>query len=614
MLLMLPSRTIFYRSYQKVKGFSNKKGLLYNHQNGLALTATNVNRSSSSTSQHQWTQSYIHEASSVKLKGITVGKLFQEQVEKTPDKEAFIFYTEKIRKTFSQFLEECDQLAAGFYCLGVQRGDRLGIWGPNTYEWLLTKFAAFRSGIILVNINPAYKKNELEYAINKVELKAIMIAESLPKQDFHDHIFQLAPELETATPGDLNAKNVPSLKTVILMGETRKPGTFLFNDVVQAGTTKARQYILDIQNKIQFDDPVNIQFTSGTTGSSKGATLSHYNIINNSYFVGLRLAYDKTETRICLPVPLYHCFGSVLGSLMMLTHGSTCVFPSKVFDPRTVLKAVQAEKCTSLYGVPTMFIDMLNEADNNQYDLTSLHTGIMAGSPCPVVTMNNVVTKLHMPKVVVCYGSTETSPVTFQGRMDDSVETRCTTIGQPSCHNEVKVVNENGEIVPLGEPGELLTRGYTTMLGYWNDPQKTAEVISSDKWYRTGDMVILDERGYGIIIGRYKDMIIRGGENIYPTEIEHLLYKHPKVRDIQVVGVPDERMGEEICACVQLHDGMECSEQELKDYCLQNLSKYKQPRYVLFMDSYPLTATGKIQKYKIREMAKLILKLDTDTF
>lgn len=607
------SRSISYRGYKEIQYSLNKHALLY--QLGKKQWAFTPNKrlySSHFNDCHRI--SYRHAPSSVNLKGVTVGNLFQQQVEKMPDKEAFVFYSDKIRKTFSQFLEECDQFAAGLHRLGIQKGDRLGIWGPNTYEWLLTEFATFRSGIILVNVNPAYKKEELKYALNKTDMKAIVIAEALPKQDFYDILFQLAPELETAPPGGLNAQNVPHLKTVIMMGETNKPGSFLLNDVIQAGTTKDRQYILDIQKKLQFDEPINIQFTSGTTGSSKGATLSHHNIVNNSYIVGLRLAYDKMETRICVPVPLFHCFGSILGSLMMLTHGATCIFPSKVFNTKKVLAAVQDEKCNSLYGVPTMFIDLLNDAHFNQYGLTSLYTGIMAGSPCPLPTMHDVIAKMHMQKIVVCYGSTETSPVTFQGLMDDSIEKRCSTIGLPSCHNEVKIVNENDEIVPIGEPGEICTRGYTTMLGYWNDPEKTAEVISQTRWYHSGDMAVMDDDGYCKIIGRYKDMIIRGGENIYSTEIENLLYKLPSIREVQVVGVPDARLGEEVCACIQISEGKECTEQEVKDYCLQNLSKYKQPRYVIFMDSFPLTPTGKFQKFKIRKMARDILKLDETAF
>ncbi|KAL3879067.1 hypothetical protein ACJMK2_031381 [Sinanodonta woodiana] len=493
----------------------------------------------------------------VPLRGITIGKALQEQVERNPDKEALVFCRTNKRRTFSQLLAESDQLAAGLLSLGLRKGDRIGIWGPNSLEWVQTQYATARVGLILVSS---------------------MLTSSMVVVNF------------------------------------QSSGALKFSDVMEAASDKERRTIFDIQDKLQFDDPINIQFTSGTTGLPKGALLTHHNIVNNSYFIGRRLEYHLREARICIPVPLYHCFGMVIGSLMMASHAATCVFPAPTFNAGLTLKAVSDEKCTSLYGVPTMFIDMLSHHDFETFDLTSLNTGVMAGAPCPIQTMRQVVEKMHMPQVTVCYGTTENSPVTFQSFLDDKLDKRVSTVGRAHPHVEAKIVNQEGEIVPVGTQGELYTRGYMTMLNYWNEPDKTREVIKEDRWYSTADIAVMDEDGFVSICGRLKDMIIRGGENVYPLEIEQLLYKHPKIKDVQVIGVPDKRLGEEICAWIELKDDVTATEEEIKEYCKDKISKFKIPRYIHFVSEFPMTVTGKVQKYKIREEAAKLLGLEHVTY
>ncbi|XP_052794275.1 medium-chain acyl-CoA ligase ACSF2, mitochondrial-like [Mya arenaria] len=563
-----------------------------------------------STSSKRHAQfSYTQGAGTVPLRGVTVGRLLQEQTEKTPDREAVVFPAVGVRKTFAQLLEESDRLAAGLLSLGLKKGDRLGIWGPNTPEWVLAQYATARAGIILVNINPLYRSFELEHVLQMVECKAIISDVRFKDQDYYDILFQLIPEMASQKPGNLRSHILPSLKHVIMMGDDDHPGTWKFSDVMSAGSDEQRRSIVDLQDRLQFDEAINIQFTSGTTGFPKGATLSHHNIVNNAYFTGQILDYHNRETRICIPVPLYHCFGMVIGSLMMPNHGATCVFPSPGFDPSTALKAVQDERCTSLYGVPTMFIDMLNHPEFHSFDLSTLYTGVMAGSPCPIETMRQVIAKMHMDQVTVCYGTTENSPVTFQSHRDDVIEKRVSTVGHAHPHVEAKIIDDNGEIVPTGTPGELCTRGYIVMLGYWGDEDRTKEAILPDRWYLTGDQAVMDEDGFVRITGRIKDMIIRGGENVYPLEIEQILYTHPKIQDVQVVGVPDKRLGEQICACVILKDKQTATEEEIKEFCKEKVAKFKVPKYVQFVKEFPLTVTGKVQKFKIREEATRSLGL-----
>ncbi|XP_025086706.1 acyl-CoA synthetase family member 2, mitochondrial-like, partial [Pomacea canaliculata] len=501
-------------------------------------------------------------------------------------------------------------LAAGLLSLGLKRGDRVGIWGPNSREWVVTQYAAARAGFILVNLNPTYLKNELEYSLKKVGCKALISATGHKGLDYYETLYNLIPELAASHTGNIKSHLLPDLKILIMMGTEKYRGTFNFDNILEAASSAEVKAIYDIQDMIQFDEPVNIQFTSGTTGFPKGATLTHHNMINNAFNVGLRLDYHNRISRICCPVPLYHCIGMVLACLQIPCHGSTVVFPSKVYDAGITLKAMQDERCTSVYGVPTMFIDMLNHKDLKKLDLTSLYTGIMAGSPCPIEIMQRTIDEMNMSEVTVCYGSTETSPVTFQSLRSSSVEKRVSTVGCVSDHVEAKVVDENGAIVPAGVTGELCTRGYTTMLGYWKDEGKTAEVIKPDRWFYTGDLAVMDEEGFCSIVGRLKDMVIRGGENIYPTEIEQLLYHHPKVKDVQVIGVPDERLGEELCAWIQLKAGETLTETELRDFCKQRLARFKVPRYFLFVDEFPMTVSGKIQKFKMREKSMKLLKLD----
>ncbi|XP_062582917.1 medium-chain acyl-CoA ligase ACSF2, mitochondrial-like isoform X1 [Saccostrea cucullata] len=564
--------------------------------------------STSSTDKLQW--SYTQGPGDVPLLGATIGQLLQQRAERHPDKTAVVFSGSGDRLTFSELLEQADQLAAGLLSLGVKKGDRVGIWGPNMMEWVVTQYATARAGIILVNINPQYRPEELEFTLNKVGCKVLIAAEEFKRQSYYETLFYLVPELAATKTGQIHSHLLPHLKHIIMMGNNSYSGTIKYNELMKAGTNKDRTEIQNLQTKHQFDEPINIQFTSGTTGNPKGATLSHHNIVNNSYFVAKRLNYDKEDTRICMPVPLYHCFGMVLGSLCNVTAGSTCVYPSQTFDAGATLKAAAEEKCTSMYGVPTMFIDMLNHHDFDTFDLSSLYTGVMAGSPCPIETLRQVISRMNMDRVTVCYGLTETSPVTHQSLPTDEPEKRVTTVGQPQSHVECKVIGENGDICSVNTPGELCTRGYNTMLYYWDEPSKTQEVIAIDRWFHTGDIAEIDESGFCKIVGRIKDLIIRGGENVYPTEIEQTIYKHPKIKDVQVVGVPDQRLGEEICAWIQVKENQTVTEEEIKSYCKEKLARFKVPKYIAIVDEFPLTVTGKVQKFKIREVAMEKLGLE----
>ncbi|XP_041479390.1 medium-chain acyl-CoA ligase ACSF2, mitochondrial-like [Lytechinus variegatus] len=547
-------------------------------------------------------QSYRQADPTYPLLGKTIGQVVDDTTEKFPDREYVVFSRDKVRRTFSQFREECDQLAAGLLAIGIEKDDCVGIWGPSTLEWVLTQFATARIGAILVNINPAYRQNELEYAMKKVGVKAIVAAQSFKTQNYYEMLNGICPELTTATPGNIKSENLLMLKSVIMMGQGKFPGAFNFDDVMDMGKDNHFHIIDKMKSALQFDQPVNIQFTSGTTGNPKGATLTHHNIVNNSYFIGSILKYHEKEHRIGVPVPLYHCFGMVGGSLCAMVHGNTCVFSSPSFEPEASLRGIQEEKVTSQYGTPTMFIDMLNHPNFSQYDMSSLSTGIMAGSPCPIETMKQTRTLMNMKDVTICYGLTEVSPVICQTEMHDPVDLRVSTVGKPAPHNEIKIIDpQSGELMPYNTPGELCSRGYTTMVGYWNDEAKTREVIDETRWFHSGDLATMNEEGYLTIVGRIKDLVIRGGENLYPTEIEQFLYKHPKIEDVQVIGVPDERMGEELCAWIRLKAGQEATPEEIKDFCKGNISHFKIPRYIEFVDEFPLTVTGKVQKFKMRQ-------------
>ncbi|MDE0378535.1 MAG: AMP-binding protein [Rhodospirillales bacterium] len=544
--------------------------------------------------------SYVSGASANPLLGLTIGAQLDRTAARFPDNEALVVRQQDVRWSYGALTEKVDAFAAGLLALGLEPGDRIGIWSPNNSEWTVTQFAAAKAGLILVNINPAYRLAELEYALNKVECRALVTAEAFKSSRYIEMLRRLAPELDGARPGALKAEKLPHLETVVRLGTETTAGMYNFADVPALAGTTERGRLRTLADTLQFDDPINIQFTSGTTGFPKGATLSHHNILNNGYFNGVTLGLSERD-RVCIPVPLYHCFGMVMGNLMSAAFGATMVYPSEAFDPLEVLRTVEAERCSVLYGVPTMFIAELDHPEFAGFDLSSLRTGTMAGSPCPIEVMRRVIGEMHMEEVTIAYGMTETSPVSFQSATDDPIERRVSTVGRVHPHVEVKVVDQAGGIVPCGETGELLTRGYSVMRGYWNDEEKTEEAIDRAGWMHTGDQATIDADGYCNIVGRIKDMVIRGGENVYPREIEEFLYRHPKVQDVQVIGVPDEKYGEELCAWIKLRDGEDANPDEIKAFCKDQIAHFKVPRYVRFVDEFPMTVTGKIQKFKMRE-------------
>jgi fatty-acyl-CoA synthase len=533
--------------------------------------------------------SYDHGVSDKKLIGETIGSYFDRTVETYRDREALVVRHQNVRWSWGELGRRVDDLAAGLLTLGLERGDRVGIWSPNTSEWTLAQFATAKAGLVLVNVNPAYRRAELEYAMNKVECKALILAPALKTSNYLEIVQDLVKD-----------KKLPHLKHIVRLGTEKTPGMLNFDDVAKAGGNAEKARIADLAPKLQFDDAINIQFTSGTTGYPKGATLSHHNILNNGYFVGEGLKLTP-EDRLCIPVPLYHCFGMVMGNLGCLTHGSTMVYPTEAFDPLATLQAVSEERCTALYGVPTMFIAQLDHPEFAKFDLKSLRTGIMAGSPCPIEVMKRVQSQMNMGEVTIAYGMTETSPVSTQCATDDPVERRVSTVGQVLPHIEIKIVDAEGKAVPRGETGEFCTRGYSVMKGYWNDEAKTKEAVDDAGWMHTGDLAIMDEQGYVNIVGRLKDMVIRGGENVYPREIEEFLYRHPKVQDVQVIGVPDQKYGEEVCAWIKLRDGETATAEEIREFCKGQIAHYKIPRYIEFVPEFPMTITGKIQKFVMRE-------------
>jgi fatty-acyl-CoA synthase len=529
----------------------------------------------------------------------TIPALFAETVSRYAERDAAIFVDQGRRFTWRELSDTVDALATGLLSLGFRKHDRIGIWSPNRWEWVVTQYATARIGLVLVNINPAYRLAELEYALNKVGCKGLITASKFKTSDYLGMIETLAPELKTAEPGRLVSAKLPHLETVIRMGDEKTPGMLNFEDVLGSGGSE-RDRLDAISQSLHPADAVNVQFTSGTTGAPKGATLTHSNIVNNANFVTATMNFTADD-RLCIPVPLYHCFGMVMASLGCVSKGAAMVFPSEGFDPGATLRAVEAERCTGLYGVPTMFVAMLDHPEFKHFDLSSLRTGIMAGAPCPIEVMKKVVSLMHMSEVTICYGMTETSPVSFQSHVDDPLERRVSTVGRVHPHVEVKVVDAEGETVPAGERGELCTRGYSVMKGYWDDEEKTREAIDAEGWMHTGDLATIDADGYCNIVGRVKDMVIRGGENIYPREVEEFLYRHPKVSEVQVFGVPDEKYGEELCAWIVVAHGDQLSEEEIKAFCAGQIAHYKIPRYVRFKDTLPMTITGKPQKFIMRE-------------
>ena len=546
------------------------------------------------------TKSYVHGADDEPLRYQTIGDAFEHAVAAAGHREALIVRHQDVRWTYAELKERVDAFAAGLLALGLNRGDRVGIWAPNCAEWVVTQFATATAGLVLVNINPAYRVAELEYALNTVGCRALICADHFKSSNYIELLHTLVPELDRYEPGGLRAQRFPALQILIQLGKGSLSGFYNFDEVGSKTSTQALNALQTLASELQPDDPINIQFTSGTTGAPKGATLTHFNILNNGFFTGEAMRLTEHD-RLCIPVPLYHCFGMVLGNLACITHRACMVFPSDGFEPVSVLETVEAERCTALHGVPTMFIAELDHPDFGSFDLSSLRTGIMAGSPCPIEIMKRVVSEMHMTEVTIAYGMTETSPVSFQSKTDDPLERRVATVGQIHPHVEVKIVDADGRAATIGETGELLTRGYSVMQGYWNDPERTAEAVDEAEWMHTGDLATLDESGYCNIVGRLKDMVIRGGENVYPREIEEFLYRHPKIQDVQVFGVPDDKYGEELCAWIKLYDGKACDHEEIVEFCKGQIAHYKIPRYSLFVDEFPMTVTGKIQKFIMRE-------------
>ncbi len=544
--------------------------------------------------------SYVNGASSKSLIYQTIGATLEEAARRWGDREALVVKHQEVRMTWTELNRQAEELAAGLLALGLEPGDRVGVWAPNCVEWVLAQFATAKAGIIQVNINPAYRLHELDYAINQVGCKVLIVADRFKSSDYLQMIRELAPEIEKPGPGGLQAARLPELRVVIRLGSRESAGMLNFGRVAELATAESRTRLREIAASLQPDDPINIQFTSGTTGSPKGATLTHFNILNNGYFVGEAMRFTEAD-RLCIPVPFYHCFGMVMGNLNCVAHGATMVIPNDGFDPGLTLKAVEEERCTALYGVPTMFIAELDHPDFKKFDLSSLRTGIMAGAPCPIEVMKRVVKDMHMEEITIAYGMTETSPVSFQSGTADPIERRVSTVGRIHPHLEVKAVDEMGRAVPRGTPGELCTRGYSVMLGYWDDPEKTDEAIDRHGWMHTGDMGVLDEEGYCSIVGRLKDMVIRGGENVYPREVEEYLFTHDKIQEVAVFGVADQKYGEELCAWIRLREGASMTEDEVRAYCQGQISHYKVPRYIRFVDVFPMTVTGKIQKFIMRD-------------
>jgi fatty-acyl-CoA synthase len=542
-------------------------------------------------------RSYLHGASPEPLLGETIGENLDRTVGRFADRDAIISVHQGIRQTYAELHAAVEEIARGLLALGIEPGERVGIWSPNNAEWLILQYATAKVGAILVNINPAYRTSELAYALAQSGVSTLVLAPSFRQADYLAMLDEVAGEL-------------PALQRRIVLGPEAPPGALRWDDLREASARASVDQLREREALLQFDDPINIQYTSGTTGFPKGATLSHHNILNNGFFIGEGCRYTEAD-RVCIPVPLYHCFGMVLGNLACTTHGAAMVYPAVAFDPEATLAAVQQERCTSLYGVPTMFIAELEHPRFGEFDLSSLRTGIMAGSPCPVEVMKKVQSDMHMSEVTICYGMTETSPVSFQTAADDPIDKRVGTVGRIHPHVEAKVIDpDNARIVPRGEPGELCTRGYLVMLGYWENDEATAAAIDRAGWMHTGDLATIDADGYANIVGRIKDMVIRGGENVYPREVEEFLYGHPAVSDVQVIGVPDPRYGEELCAWVRLKEGREVTGEELRDWCKGRIATFKIPRYWRFVDAFPMTVTGKVQKFKMRETSIAELHLE----
>ena len=545
-------------------------------------------------------KSHVIGATDQPLIETTIGVALDRAARKWGEREALVVPAQNVRLSWRELHQRVEELALGFLQQGMEPGDRVGIWSMNRVEWALTQFAAAKAGLVLVTLNPAYRLSELKYVLNKVECKAIVLSAKFKTSDYPGMIQQLAPELATSVPGELSAKELPALKLVVQMGTDVIAGAISFSTLEDQGAEADRSILQAVEAGLSNEDAVNVQFTSGTTGSPKGVTLSHRNILNNGYFVGSAMNITP-EDRICVPVPLYHCFGMVMGNLAGVSLGAAVVYPGEGFDPEMTLKTVSDEKCTALYGVPTMFIAELDSPTFGSFDLSTLRTGIMAGSPCPIEIMRKVVDRMNMQDVTIAYGMTETSPVSFQTTENDPLERRVSTVGRVHPHVECKVIDEAGETVPAGTSGELCTRGYSAMIGYWGESELTAETKTADGWIHTGDLATIDADGYCNIVGRIKDMVIRGGENLYPREIEEFLYTHPQIQDVQIFGVPDEKFGEELCAWIILSGEEDLNANGIIAYCSGQIAHHKIPKHIRFVEEFPMTVTGKIQKFIMRE-------------
>ncbi len=556
------------------------------------------------------TTSYVSGISDQPLLGLTIGDKFDETVSRFPDNEALIVHHQNIRWTYSELQEEVNNCARALLTLGIQKKDRVGIWSANRAEWTVLQFATAKVGAILVNINPSYRIHELEYALNQSGCKMLVIADKFKSSNYERMVMELAPELAFAPIGKLHATILPELTLVVSLSYNPHQCMLSWSDFIDRSEACSAIRLEKRQSQLNFDDPINIQYTSGTTGFPKGATLSHHNILNNAYFVGNTMELTEKD-RVIIPVPLYHCFGMVLGNLGCITHGATMIYPSEGFEPLAVLQAAEREKATALFGVPTMFIAELEHPDFDKFDLRSLRTGIMAGSPCPVEVMKKVHSLMNMKDVQIAYGMTEISPVCTQTKMGTPLKKQISTVGQVHPHLEIKIIDrKSGQLVPIGTTGELCARGYSLMLGYWNNDEQTKSAIDAARWIHTEDLATMDEEGYINIVGRLKDMIIRGGENIYPKEIEEFLYTHPKVHDVKVIGVPDEKYGEVVMAWIKLRKGEESSVEELTEFCKNKIAHFKVPKYFRFTEDFPMTVTGKVRKIEMRQISIKELNLD----
>tara|TARA_B100001564_G_scaffold49232_1_gene36284 strand:- start:53 stop:1747 length:1695 start_codon:yes stop_codon:yes gene_type:complete len=547
--------------------------------------------------------SYASGASNKPLLGDTIGNKFDAIASKYSEREAIISVHQNIRLTYNELAKKVNTLAKALISSNFKKGDRIGIWSSNNVEWLITQYAAAKAGVILVTINPAYRSHELDYVLGQSGCKGVILQNQFKTSDYESMICEICPEIKNVSPGELKSHKFENLTTIISMTSSKVKGIFNWEDFLNLSKNIDDKKLQSRQEGLDSDDAINIQYTSGTTGFPKGATLSHHNILNNGYFTGATMNFTEKD-RLVVPVPLYHCFGMVLANLACLTHGACAIYPSEGFEPDLALKAVQDENATALHGVPTMFIAELALPNFNDYNLSSLRTGIMAGSPCPIETMKQVIELMHMSEVEIAYGMTETSPVSFQTKVDSPMEKRVSTVGSVHPHVEVKIIDsDTGKICEVGETGELCTRGYSVMLGYWENPEGTNAAIDSKGWMHTGDTAVMDEDGYVNIVGRIKDMIVRGGENVYPVEIEDFLMAHEDIEAVQVTGVPDPKYGEEIIAWISLKDGKDVSEDDIKEFCKGKVAHYKVPRYIRFGDDFPMTVTGKVQKYKMREIS-----------